>query len=106
MSVAVRQEQLGVLVEVSRRMHESAMSGDWEAVDHSHEIILQLAGNLFAETIATEDVAVITESVNKVITSFKSVVDMGVEARDGCLKGMDKLHQGRRAVKEYTTNTK
>jgi hypothetical protein len=105
MSVAVKQEQRDVLVEVSRRMQESATAGDWETVNHLQEKSQQLAGELFAGVIAAADVQAVTEAVNEVLKINKCVVDMGVEARDGCLNEMDRLQQSRRAVKEYTANT-
>ena len=105
MSVAVRQEQLEVLVEVSRRMQECAGSGDWEAVNHLQEKSQQLAGELFAGVITAAEVQAITEAVNEVLKINKCVADMGVEARDGCLNEMDQLQQSRRAVREYTANT-
>jgi hypothetical protein len=105
MSVACRQELLGVLVEVSRRMQECAGAGDWEAVNHLQEKSLQLAGELFADVITAAEVPAITEAVNKVLKINKHVVDMGVEARAACLDEMNQLQQSRRGVKEYTANT-
>ncbi len=45
------QKQLDVLVEVSRRLQDSAETGDWEAVNHLQEKCQQLAAELFAEVI-------------------------------------------------------
>ena len=105
MSVTVRQEQLDVLVEVGRRMQESAATGDWETVNHLQEKSQQLAGELFAEVITSADAQAVAEAVNEVLKMNKRVMDLGVEARDGCIKEMDRLQQSRRAVKEYTANT-
>lgn len=105
MSVAVRQEQLGVLVEVSRRMQECAGAGDWEAVSHLQEKSLQLAGELFSDAIPVAEAQAVTEAVNEVLQINKRVVDLGIEAREVCLNEMDQLQQSRRAVKEYTANT-
>ena len=105
MSAAVRQEQLDVLVEVSRRMQECATAGDWEAVHHLQEKSQQLAGELFAEVITSADAEAVTAAVNEVLKINKCVMDRGVKARDGCLNEMDQLQQSRRAVREYTANT-
>jgi len=105
MSVAVRQEQLAILVGVGQRMQECAEAGDWETVNHLQEKSQQLAGELFAEVITSADAQAVTEAVAEVLRINESVTGMGVEARDACLKEMDQLQQSRRAVKEYTANT-
>ena len=105
MSVAVRQEQLAVLVEVGRRMQECAGAGDWETVNHLQEKGQQLAGELFAEVITSADAQAVAEAVAEVLRINECVMGMGFEARDVCLKDMDQLQQSRRAVKEYTANT-
>lgn len=105
MSSAVRQKQLDVLVEVSRRMQECAETGDWEAVSHLQEKSQQLAGELFADAISAEDVQLVTAAVNEVLKINQCVADMSVEARQACLDEMEQLQQGRRAVREYTLNT-
>ena len=96
---------MSVLVELSRRMQESAEAGDWETVDHLQQKCQQLAGELFAEPVNAADVQAVTEAVNEILTINKYVVDMGVVARDVCLGDMDQFQQGRRAVKEYKANT-
>ena len=101
----MRQEQLGVLVEASRRMQECAGAGDWEAVSHLQEKSLQLAGELFSYAIPVAEAQAVTEAVNEVLQINKRVVDLGIEAREVCLNEMDQLQQSRRAVKEYTANT-
>jgi hypothetical protein len=105
MTVAVKQEQLDVLVEVGRRMQESATAGDWETVNHLQAKSQQLAGELFAEAITSANVQVVTAAVNEVLKINKCIMDRGIKARDGCLQELDQLQQSRRAVKEYTANT-
>lgn len=105
MSISVRQEQLDVLVEVSRRMQACAETADWETVNHLQEQSQQLAGELFSEAITAADVQVVTECVNEVLKINARVVAMCVEARDVCLVEMDKFQQSRRAVKEYAENS-
>jgi hypothetical protein len=105
MTVSVKQEQLDVLVEVGRRMQESAAAGDWETANHLQEKSQQLAGELFAEAITSANVQVVTAAVNEVLKINKCIMDRGIKARDGCLQELDQLQQSRRAVKEYTANT-
>jgi hypothetical protein len=105
MSATLRQEQLDVLVEVSRRIQACAGAGDWEAVNHLQEKSQQLAGELFAETIPAVDVQAVTEAVNEVLKINKCVMGMGVAAREVCLDEVGQLQQSRRAVKEYSSNT-
>jgi hypothetical protein len=106
MSSADMQKQLDVLVEVSRRLQECAEAGDWEAVNHLQEKCQQLAGELFAEVIAAADVEAVTTAINEVLKINKYVVDMGTETRDACLGELDQFQQGRRAVREYSANTR
>jgi D-tyrosyl-tRNA(Tyr) deacylase len=105
MSATLRQEQLDVLVEVSRRIQACAEAGDWEAVNHLQEKSQQLAGELFAETIPAVDVQAVTEAVNEVLKINKCVMGMGVAAREVCFDEVGQLQQSRRAVKEYSSNT-
>ena len=100
------QKQLDVLVEVSRRLQDSAEAGDWEAVNHLQEKSRQLAGELFAAVITAADVQAVTTAVNEVLKINKCVVDMGTETRDIYLGELDQFQQGRRAVKEYSANTR
>ena len=106
MSSADLQKQLDVLVEVSRRLQDSAEAGDWEAVNHLQEKCQRLAGELFAEVIAAADAPAVTTAINEVLKINKCVVDMGMETRDVCLRELDQFQQGRRAVKEYSANTR
>lgn len=105
MSVQVNQEQLDVLVEISRRMRQSATEADWEAVSHLQQQSQQLAGELFARVIPAADVQAVTKAVSEVLEINKYVADIGMNARDLCLEEIDQLQQGRKAVKEYTANT-
>lgn len=100
------QKQLDVLVKVSRRLQDSAEAGDWEAVSHLQEKSRQLAGELFAVVITAADVQAVTTAVNEVLKINKYVVDMGTETREACLRELDQFQQGRRAVKEYSANTR
>jgi len=105
MDISVRQEQLDVLVEVSRRMQTCAGTGDWETVNHLQEQSQQLAGELFTEAITAADVQLVSAAVNEVLKINARIAELCVEARDVCLGEIDKFQQSRRAVKEYSENS-
>ena len=109
MNIAIKQEQLDVLLQLGRRMQASAEAGDWDTVDYLQQKCQQLAGDLFAEPVNVADrrvVQAVSAAIKEILAINKSVVELGVVARDVCLGELDQFQTGRKAVKEYQSNTR
>ena len=104
MSTPDKKSKLTALLEASRHMLDCANAGDWESVDESHVQCHKLSKDIFSGPVSASETVAVAAAIRELLSINESIVNLGGNAREVCLKNAGSLKHSRQAIREYTTN--
>ena len=90
------------ILDVTRKMRESALESDWESVQQNEKYRQTLIGQCFPLQQPIEDPGQASSSIHEVIEMDRSVMSLLAAAREELAAGLGKLKLGRQAANAYT----
>ena len=96
--------ELTALLEAGRHMLDCANAGDWESVDELQAQCHELSKDIFSGPVCANETAAAAAAIRELLSINESIVALGGNAREVCLKNAGSLKHSREAIKEYTTN--
>lgn len=102
---ATRYMQMADMIRQSRAMMEMAEAGDWDEVLKCEALRRGMIDKFFSMPVPEKEAADVARTIREMLTVNDQLVKLTGETRDSMADGVSSVSQGRRAVKEYISNS-
>jgi len=91
------------MVALSRTMLEKAREQSWDDVFELEQRRRELMQLFFAKPVAVEDAQTVSTGIQEIMDIDRDLMALGGAARDELAQTLQKMDQGKKAVKAYTS---
>jgi len=99
---APREQQLPVILSITKEMLERAKKNNWEAVIDLESQRTALIADFFATPVSGREVSAVANYLNKILEVDRQLIELGDNECQHLRENLQKINHSKRAMKVYT----